>query len=32
MSVVRINITLPQDLADELEKIAGSKKEEPFHC
>jgi len=30
MSVVRMNITLPQDLAEELEKIAGSKKKSLF--
>jgi metal-responsive CopG/Arc/MetJ family transcriptional regulator len=30
MSVVRINITLPQDLADQLEKIAGPKKKSHF--
>jgi len=30
MSVVRMNITLSQDLAEELEKIAGSKKKSRF--
>ena len=30
MSVVRINITLPQDLVVELEKIAGSRKKSHF--
>ena len=30
MSVVRINITLPQDLADELDKIAGARKKSSF--
>jgi len=30
MSVVRMNITLPEDLAEELEKIAGSKKKSRF--
>jgi metal-responsive CopG/Arc/MetJ family transcriptional regulator len=30
MSVVRMNITLPQDLADQLKKIAGSKKKSHF--
>jgi len=30
MSVVRMNITLPQELAEELEKIAGSKKKSRF--
>jgi metal-responsive CopG/Arc/MetJ family transcriptional regulator len=28
--MVRMNITLPQDLAEELEKIAGSKKKSLF--
>ena len=30
MSVVRMNITLPQDLADQLKEIAGPKKKSHF--